>query len=81
MQAAKLSFTDIGNAISFENRDISAGLVEVGNMKRTLRIKGQFTSAFEMQNIIIKNLQGGAVYLKDVAEIIDTVKETESYAV
>jgi len=80
MQAAKLSFTDIGNAINFENKDISAGLVEVGNMKRTLRIKGQFTTALEMQNIIIKNLQGGAVYLKDVAQIIDTVKETESYA-
>ncbi|MBX2932590.1 MAG: efflux RND transporter permease subunit, partial [Chitinophagaceae bacterium] len=80
MQAAKLSFTDISNAISYENRDISAGLVEVSKMKRTLRIKGQFASTLDMQNIVVKNLQGGAVYLRDVAEIVDTVKETESYA-
>lgn len=80
MQAAKLSFTDIGNAISYENRDISGGLVEVGDMKRTIRIKGQFKSVLDMQNLVVKNLQGAAVYLKDVAEIVDTVKETESYA-
>ena len=80
MQAAKLSFNDIGNAINYENRDISGGLVEVGNMKRSIRVKGQFTSAFDLQNIIVNNLQGGPIYLRDVAQIIDTVKETESYA-
>jgi multidrug efflux pump len=80
MQAAKLSFTDISNAISFENRDISGGLVEVGEMKRSIRVKGQFANAFDMHNLIVKNLQGAAVYLRDVAEIVDTVKETESYA-
>ena len=80
MQAAKLSFTDIANAISYENRDISGGLIEVGEMKRTIRVKGQFTTALDMQNIIVKNLQAAPVYLKDVAQIIDTVKETENYA-
>jgi multidrug efflux pump subunit AcrB len=43
-------------------------------------VKGQFTSAFDMRNIIIKNISGAPIYLKDVAELIDTVKETESYA-
>lgn len=80
MQAAKLSFTDISNAISYENRDISGGLIEVGEMKRTIRVKGQFASALEMRNIVVKNLQAAPIYLRDVAEIIDTVKETESFA-
>ncbi|MDD2792593.1 MAG: efflux RND transporter permease subunit [Sediminibacterium sp.] len=80
MEAAKLTFRDIENAVSFENRDISAGLVDVGNMKRNIKVKGQFTSAFDMRNIIIKNISGAPIYLKDVAELIDTVKETESYA-
>ncbi len=80
MQASKLSFTDVANAISYENRDISGGLIEVGEMKRSIRIKGQFLSAMDMQNIIVKNLQAAPIYLKDVAQIIDTVKETESYA-
>ncbi len=80
MQVAKLSFTDIANAISYENKDISGGLLEVGEMKRTIRVKGQFVSALDMQNIIVKNLQAAPIYLKDVAQIIDTVKETESFA-
>ena len=80
MQAAKISFTDISNAINYENRDVSGGLIEVGKMKRTIRVKGQFASVFDMQNIVVKNLQGGPIYLRDIAQIIDTVKETESYS-
>jgi multidrug efflux pump len=80
MEAAKLSFQDIENAVNYENRDISGGLVEVGDMKRTIRIKGQFVSALDMQNIIVKNLQGAPIYLRDVADLKDTVKQTESYA-
>ncbi|MFL5810610.1 MAG: efflux RND transporter permease subunit [Flavisolibacter sp.] len=80
MQAAKLSFQDIENAVNYENRDISGGLVDVGPMKRTIRIKGQFASAMDMQNIVVKNIEGASIYLKDIAELVDTVKETESYA-
>ncbi len=80
MQVAKVSFLDIENAISRENRDISGGQVEVGSMKRTLRVKGQFLSSLDMQNIVIKNIQGAPIYLRDIAQLRDTVKEKESYA-
>lgn len=80
MEAAKLTFRDIENAVSYENRDISAGLVEVGSMKRNIKVKGQFNSVYDLQNIIIKNISGSPIYLKDVAKLVDTVKETESYA-
>ncbi len=80
MQVAKVSFTDIENAISRENNDISGGQIEVGNMKRTLRVKGQFISALDMQNIVVKNIEGAPIYLRDIADLRDTVKEKESYA-
>jgi len=81
MQAARISFMDIENAISRENNDITGGLIEVGDMKRTLKIKGQFTSALDLQNIMVKSsAQGATVYLKDIAELNDTIKEKESYA-
>jgi multidrug efflux pump len=80
MQVAKISFTDIENAIANENHDISGGQIEVGAMKRTLRVKGQFITAQDMQNIVVKNIQGAPIYLRDMAQIIDTVKEKESYA-
>src|SRR5829696_4909027 len=53
MQVSKIAFTDIENAIARENNDISGGKIEVGNMERTLRVKGQFASALDMQNIVI----------------------------
>jgi multidrug efflux pump subunit AcrB len=81
MQAARISFMDVENAISRENNDITGGLVEVGDMKRTLKIKGQFTSALNLQNIIVRSsAQGATVYLKDIAQLKDTIKDKESYA-
>src|SRR5436190_2869925 len=81
MTAARVSFTDIENAVKRENSDITGGLIEVGTMKRTLRIKGQFTSALNLRDIVVRSsAQGASVYLKDIADIRDTIKEKESYA-
>ena len=60
MQAARVSFYDIENAISRENNDITGGLIEVGDMKRTLKVKGQFTSALDLQNIVVRSKIGRA---------------------
>jgi multidrug efflux pump subunit AcrB len=81
MTAARISFMDIENAVARENRDITGGLIETGVMNRTLKIKGQFTSALNLQNIVVRSgAQGAAVYLRDIAEIIDTIKKKESFA-
>jgi len=80
MQGANITFDDIANAVARENVDISGGLLEVGNMKRTLQLKGQFKSAYDIEKIIVRNTGGAPVYLKDIAVIKDTVKERESYA-
>ena len=81
MQAASISYMDIENAVSRENNDITGGLIAVGDMKRTLKVKGQFTTALALQNIIVRSSSRGAsVYLKDIAEIVDGIKEKDSYA-
>ncbi|MCH5596542.1 efflux RND transporter permease subunit [Niabella ginsengisoli] len=80
MEAAGVTFDDIANAIKYENMDISGGLLEVGNMKRNLQLKGQFKTAYDIEKVILRNSSGNPVYLKDIASIKDTVKETESYA-
>lgn len=80
MAGAKVTFTDIENAIRRENNDISAGQVEVGNMKRTVRIRGQFNTAFDLNKIVVKNINGAPIYLRDIASLKDTVKENESFA-
>lgn len=81
MQSARITFDDIENAISRENHDITGGQIEVGNMKRTLTVRGQFITPADMQNIVVKGSQANAiVYLRDIAQIKDTVKEKDSYA-
>ena len=80
MEVAKVGFSDVEQAIQRENADISGGLLEVGDQKRTLRVNGQFKTALELQNVIVKNIYGSPFYLKDLASITDTVKEKESYA-
>jgi multidrug efflux pump len=80
LQAADVSFDDIANAVARENMDISGGQLQVGNMNRTLQLKGQLKTAADIQQILIRNSHGNAIYLKDIADIKDTVKETESYA-
>jgi multidrug efflux pump len=80
MEATGVTFDNIAQAVSTENLDVSGGLLEVGNMKRTLQLKGQIKTAFDLEKIVVRNSKGAPIYLKDVATIKDTVKENESYA-
>jgi multidrug efflux pump subunit AcrB len=80
MQNAGITYDDIANAVARENLDISGGLLDVGNTKRNLQLKGQFKTAFDIEQVIVRNTKGAPIYLKDVAEIKDTIKETESFA-
>lgn len=80
MQSAGVTFDDIANAVQRENLNISGGLLEVGNMKRTLQIKGEFKTAFDIEKIIVRNSTGAPIHLTDIATIKDTVKTSESYA-
>jgi multidrug efflux pump subunit AcrB len=80
MQTSGITYDDISAAIQRENLDLSGGLLEVGNMKRNLQLKGQLKNANDIANIIVRNTNGAPIYLKDVATIKDTIKNTESYA-
>lgn len=80
MQAANITYDDIANAVARENVDISGGLLDAGNMKRNLQLKGQFKTAFDIEKVIVRNTSGAPIYLKDIAVIKDTIKDRESYA-
>jgi len=77
---AGISLDDIENAVRYENLIISGGQLSVGSMKRSLSINGEFTSAEQIGNIIVRSIRGGMVYLKDIAEVVDGHKEQESFA-
>lgn len=80
MDAAGVTFNDIANSIANENRDISAGNIKIGETQPTIQVRGQFKSAYDMQDLVVKSIYGNSVYLKDIAQIVDTAKERESYS-
>ncbi len=80
MAVAGLSIDDVSRAIQSENMRISGGNIDVGNMKRSLSVSGEFKDKFELENMIIRSSGGAILYLRDVAEVKDGYKEKESYA-
>ncbi|MEO5909302.1 MAG: efflux RND transporter permease subunit [Pelobium sp.] len=80
MASAKISFTDILQAIGSENISASGGTVPIDGVRRTLNIKKEYKSAEEISNTIINTPTGGIVYLRDIAEVVDGFEEQESYA-
>ena len=80
MQAARITMSDIDRAIASQNVLISGGVVPMGNMKRTLKVNGQFNNIDQIKNIIVSSVPGSMIYLRDVANVTDGYKEKESYA-
>ncbi|MGE5356105.1 MAG: efflux RND transporter permease subunit [Deltaproteobacteria bacterium] len=80
MQATRITFRDIESAVAFENMTVSAGTVNTQDMKRSIRVIGQFSDIDVIKNIIIKSSSGALVYLRDIAEIKDSYKEQENFS-
>jgi multidrug efflux pump len=80
MAAAQITFTDITNAVGYENILASAGTIKTDGVRRSIDIKKDFKNADEVAAMVIRNPKGQAVYLRDIAEIKDSFLEQESYA-
>ncbi|MEH0157692.1 efflux RND transporter permease subunit [Limibacter armeniacum] len=80
MDAMKVTFSDIESAVANENMTISGGDVLTNGFRRSLRVSGEFKTADEIRQIIVKSEDGRPIYLKDLAEVKDTYVERKSYA-
>ncbi|HRE66095.1 MAG TPA: efflux RND transporter permease subunit [Cyclobacteriaceae bacterium] len=77
---AGVSLDDIQNAVGYENRIIPSGQISVDGMKRSLGVNGEFADADQLGGLVISSIKGGKIYLRDVAEVVDSHKEQESFA-
>lgn len=80
MIAAGVTLDDVSRAIQYENARISGGNVDLGNMKRSISVSGEFRNKYELENLVIRGNFGAVIYIKDIAEVKDGFKEKESYA-
>ncbi len=80
MQATKINYQNVEDAINFENMTISGGNVLIDGFNRSIRIDGEFSDWREIENIIVGRERGNIVYLRDIATVSFSEKEKESYA-
>lgn len=75
MEAYGMSVEQVSSAITGENRNVPGGTFDVGSQTYTLRVEGEFSNPQQMLNIIVGTKDGAAVYLRDVARVVDSVEE------
>lgn len=76
----KLSLNDVINSIRAENVNLPGGSIDVGPMKYTVRVPGEFERVQELADIVVKVKDGDPVYLRDVAQVEDTYKDPKTYS-
>ncbi len=77
MEAFNLTIEQIGNVLRAENLNMPAGYLEMGQTDYPLRIQGEFPESEVMKNIVVSSYNGNDVYLRDVAAVRDTIRETK----
>jgi multidrug efflux pump len=80
MEALLINFSDIETAIQRENVSISGGDILSDDLRRTVRVSGEFKGVGDMENIIVKDEKFHIVYLKDIAKVAFKDEEAKSFA-
>ena len=75
MEAYGLTVEQIGAIIAQENVNSSGGTLDIGSHTYNIKTDGEFTSSDDLKTILISNMGGQEVYLRDVAEIKDTLEK------
>lgn len=74
-----LSFSTIVGVLQSENMNLPGGTVEYGDKKLLVRSTGEFSSVEAIKNVPIAMPQGNIIYIQDIADVKDTLKEQSTY--
>lgn len=77
LKAYNLSINQIAQIVKAENLSLPAGNIDDQKLSYILRVKGEFNSPSDIENVVIGASGGKILYLKDVAQVIDTVTKDE----
>ncbi|MEX2564694.1 MAG: efflux RND transporter permease subunit [Cyclobacteriaceae bacterium] len=75
----KISMVQVVEAINRSGLDLPVGEVQTEKKSNSVRLTGKFRSLEDIKNVqVAMPMPGSPVYVKDVAEVIDGIKETTS---
>lgn len=75
----KISMVQVVEAINRSGLDLPAGKVQTEEESNSVRLTGKFASIEDIKNVqVAMPVIGSPVYVKDIADVIDGIKETTS---
>src|SRR5688572_1851032 len=80
LEAYQIPITAVQTALARQNADIPGGNVTTGREELTLRTMGRYTDPRGFNDLVIANIGGSAVRLRDVGRVEDSTKEQRSLA-
>lgn len=75
LEAYHLSVEAVGSAISSNNLDMASGTVKMGKEQYQMRVKSEYEESYEIGNIMVANVGGKPIYVRDLATVRDTIKD------
>ncbi len=75
-----ITIRELADAISRENENFSGGSFDEGKRRYVVRTIGEYISTGDIENVVLKNVNGTPVYIRDVAEVTLGYKDAD-YAV
>jgi len=80
LAAYQISISQIRQALQRQNADVPGGNVITGKEELTLRTLGRFTDPRQFDDLVIANVNGAPVKLRDVGRVEDGTKEQRSFS-
>jgi HAE1 family hydrophobic/amphiphilic exporter-1 len=80
LAAYQIPISQIRQALERQNADVPGGNVTTGKEELTLRTLGRFTDPRQFDELVIANVNGAPVKLRDVGRVEDGTKEQRSFS-
>jgi HAE1 family hydrophobic/amphiphilic exporter-1 len=80
LAAYHIPITQVRQALVRQNADVPGGNVEAGRRELVLRTLGRYTNPKEMNELVVANINGVPIKIKDIGRVEDGTKEQRSLA-
>lgn len=78
LEALNLPLTEVANKLALDNMDVPGGQVRRDGKAVSLRTKGQYASAAQIENVILRSSGGSTVRVRDVGTVVDGYEDRTS---
>ncbi len=79
LDAYNLTVEQIAGVLAANNLNLPSGSLEMGKSDMPLRLQGEFANSNIISDIIVSNVNGKTVYLRDIATVRDGLKDVKTY--